>query len=319
MVKFYIKHLTKYTYSNTVIDAANLIRLHPLNDDYQKVISHTISVTNNAYIQQFTDFYNNSFGTFMITEPHEELSIESVVEVNTYNKMLPEDTMPIDEQWAALKNVKKHTDYIDFTFPSKAFASCTEILSLMDTIDKKTHSPYQVVLQLCEYIYKNFNYIQGVTTVNSTPEEAWHLKAGVCQDFTNVLLQLIRMTGIPARYVSGYICPSDILTRGEGATHAWVEAYLPYYGWLGVDPTNNTIANGNHVRLAVGRHYADCAPVKGVYKGNVEATMLVKVEIGTTKNNQPDYTQLKDFVPLSTNNSYQQNLEIIQHQQQQQQ
>ena len=75
MVKFYIKHLTKYTYSNTVIDAANLIRLHPLNDDYQKVISHTISVTNNAYIQQFTDFYNNSFGTFMITEPHEELSI----------------------------------------------------------------------------------------------------------------------------------------------------------------------------------------------------------------------------------------------------
>lgn len=318
MAKFYIKHLTKYTYNNTVIDAANLIRLHPLNDDYQKVISHTISVTHNAYIQQFIDFYNNTFGTFMITEPHKELFIESVVEVDTFNKMFPNDSSPIDEQWAELKSIQKHIDYIDFTFYDKIFAKNTDALDLIKAINTKVLSPYQVVLQLCEYVYKNFNYIQGITTVNSTPEEAWDLKAGVCQDFTNVLLQLVRMAGIPARYVSGYICTNDILTRGEGATHAWVEVYLPFYGWLGVDPTNNTIANENHVRLAVGRHYADCAPVKGVYKGNVEATLLVKVVISTTKNNQLNYTDTKDFVPLSTNNSYLKNLEIIQYQQQQQ-
>ncbi|OYX28253.1 MAG: hypothetical protein B7Z06_02045 [Flavobacteriales bacterium 32-35-8] len=319
MAKFYIKHLTKYTYSNKVIDAANLIRLHPINDEYQKVLSHTIAVTNNAYIQVFTDFYNNAFGTFMITEPHDELSIISEVEVVTFNKIFPDDSVAIDEQWAEIKSIQKQIDYMDFILYNKAFGYNEEVLNIINTIDTKIHSPYRAVLQLCEYVYKNFKYIQGITTVSSTPEEVWDLKAGVCQDFTNVLLQLVRMTGIPARYVSGYICPNETITRGEGATHAWIEAYIPFYGWFGVDPTNNAIANENHVRLAVGRNYDDCAPVKGVFKGNVESELLVKVEVGTTKNSHLDYTSTKDFVPTSTTNSYLQNLEIIQHQQQQQQ
>lgn len=319
MAKFYIKHLTKYTYSNEVIDAANLIRLHPINDDHQKVLSHTIAVTNNAYIQTFTDFYNNRFGTFMITEPHKELSIESVVEVVTFDKIFPDDSVPNNEQWAEIKSLQKNIDYIDFTSYSKAFASTQEVLNLIESIDITTHSPYKVVLQLCEYVYKNFKYIQGITTVYSTPEEVWNLKAGVCQDFTNVLLQLVRMIGIPARYVSGYICPNETITRGEGATHAWIEAYIPFYGWFGVDPTNNAIANENHVRLAVGRNYDDCSPVKGVFKGSVEAKLLVKVDVSTTKNTHLDYAGSKDFVPISTNNRYLQNLEMIQHQQQQQQ
>ncbi|WP_100609946.1 transglutaminase family protein [Confluentibacter lentus] len=319
MAKFYIKHLTKYTYSNKVIDAANLIRLHPINDEYQKVLSHTIAVTNNAYIQVFTDFYNNAFGTFMITEPHDELSIISEVEVVTFDKIFPDDSVAIDEQWTEIKSIQKQIDYMDFMLYNKAFGYNEEVLNIINTIDTKTHSPYRVVLQLCEYVYKNFKYIQGITTVSSTPEEVWDLKAGVCQDFTNVLLQLVRMTGIPARYVSGYICPNETITRGEGATHAWIEAYIPFYGWFGVDPTNNAIANENHVRLAVGRNYDDCAPVKGVFKGNVESELLVKVEVSTTKNSHLDHAFTKDFVPSSTTNSYLQNLEIIQHQQQQQQ
>lgn len=319
MAKFYIKHLTKYTYSNSVIDAANLIRLHPINDEYQKVLSHTIAVTNNAHIQTFTDFYNNTFGTFMITEPHKELLIESEVEVMTFDKIFPDDHVSINEQWAEIKSIQKHIEYIDFTSYNKTFASAQDVLSLIETIDTKNHSPYKVVLQLCEYVYKNFKYIQGITTVNSTLDEVWNLKAGVCQDFTNVLLQLVRIIGIPARYVSGYICPNEAITRGEGATHAWIEAYIPFYGWFGVDPTNNAIANENHVRLAVGRHYDDCSPVKGVFKGNVEETLHVKVDVSTTKNNHLDYTKTKDFMPTSTTNSYLQNLEIIQHQQQQQQ
>lgn len=319
MAKFYIKHLTKYTYSSSVIDAANLVRLHPINDEYQKVLSHTIAVTNNAYIQVFTDFYNNAFGTFMITEPHDELSIISEVEVMTFDKLFPEDSVAVEEQWTEIKSIQKQIDYMDFLLYNKGFGYNEEVLNVVNTIDTKSQSPYRAVLQLCEYVYRNFKYIQGITTVNSTPEEVWNLKAGVCQDFTNVLLQLIRMTGIPARYVSGYICPNETITRGEGATHAWIEAYIPFYGWFGVDPTNNAIANENHVRLAVGRNYDDCAPVKGVFKGNVESELLVKVEISTTKNSYLNYTSTKDFVPSATTNSYLQNLEIIQHQQQQQQ
>ena len=144
------------------------------------------------------------------------------------------------------------------------------------------------------------------------------MKAGVCQDFTNVLLQLVRMAGIPARYVSGYICPNDEITRGEGATHAWIEAYIPFYGWFGVDPTNNAIANKNHVRLAIGRNYDDCSPVKGVFKGKVDAKLEVKVEVKTNKNELEPSIEAITTTP-ENNNSYKRNLERIQQQQQQQQ
>jgi transglutaminase-like putative cysteine protease len=92
------------------------------------------------------------------------------------------------------------------------------------------------------------------------------------------------MVGIPARYVSGYICPKNHELRGEGATHAWVEAYIPFHGWIGLDPTNNCIAGDRHVRLAVGRHFTDCTPVKGTYKGSSAHTLEVSV---TIENGQP--------------------------------
>ena len=100
------------------------------------------------------------------------------------------------------------------------------------------------------------NTSKGITNVETTLDEAWKLKAGVCQDFAHILLVMLRMLSIPARYVSGYICPNKNGMRGEGATHAWVEAYIPFYGWLGFDPTNNCFVNDLHVRLAVGRNFS---------------------------------------------------------------
>ena len=91
-----------------------------------------------------------------------------------------------------------------------------------------------------------------MTDVETTIDEVWKLKAGVCQDFAHVLLVMLHMINIPARYVSGYVCPNKNGMRGEGATHAWVEAYIPFYGWLGLDPTNNCMVNDLHVRLATG-------------------------------------------------------------------
>ncbi len=317
MATFFIKHITKYSYSDTVIDGATLTRLHPINDDYQKVVSHLMSVTNNPLIETFIDFYNNRVGTFMVTEPHEVLNIISEIEVITKDRLFPDDSVELKLQWEELKSLKNNPDLIDF-IKYRPFGDSEDILNLISSQNLTSKLPYKTVLELCEYVYNNFKYIQGITSVYSTLDEVWKLKAGVCQDFTNVLLQMVRMAGIPARYVSGYICPNNIITRGEGATHAWIEAYIPFYGWFGVDPTNNAIANENHVRLAVGRNYDDCSPVKGVFKGKVEAKLEVKVEVKTSKNELVSSTE-----PLVTttenNNSYKRNLERIQQQQQQQQ
>lgn len=319
MATFFIKHLTKYTYSNTVIDGATLIRLHPINDEYQKVVSHILSTTNNAFVDTFDDFYGNRVGTVMVTEPHSELSIESDIEVITTQKMFPDDSLDIKSQWKAIDDCKTQIDLIDFLKP-KPFIGSEAVVDIISALNIETKLPHRLVQELCDYVYSNFKYIQGITNVDTTLEDAWKLKAGVCQDFTNILLQMVRMAGIPARYVSGYICTSNTITRGEGATHAWVEAYIPNYGWFGVDPTNNIMANENHVRLAIGRDFDDCSPVKGVFKGKVKAELSVKVEVSTTKNTETkSFTSYDNSKTEATNNSFQRNLERIQQQQQQQQ
>ncbi|MBK9383194.1 MAG: enoyl-CoA hydratase/isomerase family protein [Chitinophagaceae bacterium] len=107
-------------------------------------------------------------------------------------------------------------------------------------------------------------------------------ETGVCQDFAHILLVMLRYVGIPARYVSGYICPKNHELRGEGATHAWVEAYIPFHGWMGFDPTNNCIVSDRHVKLAIGRSFTDCTPVKGTYKGSSEHKLEVSVVINNS-------------------------------------
>ena len=314
---FYIKHITKYSYSNPVIDGANLIRLHPINDDYQTVVSHFISVTNNPFVEIYTDFYNNKVGTFSIPEPHDELSIVSEIEVITFDRLFPDDTIDIKTQWDEIKSRKYDAEVFDF-LKHVSFNGSDDILNLIKERNLIGKTPFKAALELCEYVYTNFKYIKGITNVDSTLDDVWNLKAGVCQDFTNILMQMVRMCGIPARYVSGYICPTDDISRGEGATHAWIEANIPFYGWLGLDPTNNAIANENHVRLAVGRNYADCSPVKGVFKRKVESDLFVKVEISTSKQQEATIIPPNTFTDSNTNNSYQRNLEHIQQQQQQQ-
>ncbi|MCL5128665.1 MULTISPECIES: transglutaminase family protein [unclassified Algibacter] len=320
MATFFIKHITKYNYSAPVIDGATLTRLHPINDNFQKVLSHLISITNNPFIETFTDFYNNRVGTFMLIEPHDELSVISEIEVVTSPKLIPDDSVDKTAQWEELKRIKNTIEFIDFT-KYKPFSGSKEVSDVILDLMLKTKSPFQAVLALCEYVHTNFDYKPGVTNVKTPLDEAWKLKEGVCQDFTNVMLQMVKMLGIPARYVSGYICPNEEMTRGEGATHAWIEAYIPFYGWLGIDPTNHAIANENHVRLAIGRNYSDCAPVKGVFKGNVESEMSVKVTVKTDKNeDKPSAPAINTKEPA---NSYKRSLvvkkEQNQNQQQQQQ
>jgi transglutaminase-like putative cysteine protease len=133
---------------------------------------------------------------------------------------------------------------------------------------------------------------------------------------------MLRNVGVPARYVSGYICPKDHELRGEGATHAWVEVCVPFYGWIGLDPTNNCIASDRHVKLAIGRHFTDCTPVKGTYKGSSEHTLEVSVTIenGDLKTDEPvkkaPVFTYKTKNPAPQSNSYRRYLEMQQQQQQ---
>lgn len=278
MPKFTIHHSTTYSYESSVYDSANQIMLYPINDKQQEVKEQKLKITGDPSIDVFTDYYGNQVGTFTNPEAHRILQIESIIVVNVKKRMMPEPNIFDQDLWSNLKQVAYQLPYINY-LKQEYFKSQDEIIASINTGQKDIKTPFEVAKYLCDYVYTNFKYIKGVTTVETTVEEIWKIKSGVCQDFAHILLVMLRYMGIPARYVSGYICPNKNGMRGEGATHAWVEAYLPDYGWLGLDPTNNCIVDDTHVRLAVGRNFVDCSPVKGTYKGTSRHTLEVRVSV----------------------------------------
>ncbi|MCC9168930.1 transglutaminase family protein [Pontibacter harenae] len=324
MPEFNIKHITKYTYEALVRDSVNHIILYPWQDEHQKVVKHDLRISGNPKVDTFIDYYGNQVGFFTYSERHKELEIYSELTVATFAKELPNDeTAYPEQQWKEIKDLRFQVPYIDY-LKWETFDSLPELRENMGGHIKPDITPYRTALNFCSFIYEKFSYIQGVTTVQTQLNEIWQLKAGVCQDFAHILAQMLRMADIPAKYVSGYICPNKNGIRGEGATHAWVEAYLPSYGWLGLDPTNNCIANETYVKLAVGRSFNDCSPVKGVYKGPSKHKLTVQVIVsydnGQSETIKPEFQQ-KDPEPIADfkGNSYRRNLELMQKQQQQQQ
>ncbi len=297
MPEYRIKHITRYTYPAPVIDSANQVMLFPINDLQQEVKKHDLIITHQPAVEVFTDYFGNRTGIFSVIRPHTELTIQSNIEIITKETELPAYDTASETQWDNLAMIREQFPYLDFMLLEN-FEAHDEVMTAVKTLMSDSITPFNAAREMSSFVYNNFEYKKGITNVETQVDEIWKLKAGVCQDFAHILLVMLRFVGIPARYVSGYICPKNHELRGEGATHAWVEAYIPFYGWLGFDPTNNCIVSDRHVRLAIGRSFTDCTPVKGTYKGTSEHTLEVSVIID---NGKPQ----KEEVPLKPVFSYQ--------------
>jgi len=314
MALFQIVHITKYKYSLPVKESINEVRLFPHNFDNQDVLQHQLIVTNNPNIQISNDYYGNQVGIFNILEAHQEMSIESrmLVRVN-HSLKIPDIDYSIVADLEEYKS--KSIALLRLSYP-EVIQNQQELKQILVDIGCE-HAPIVEIAQKCsDYIFRNFTYTKGITNVETTVDEILSLRSGVCQDFAHILLQLLRSLGIPSRYVSGYICPNKDGLRGEGATHAWVEVYTTQAGWLGIDPTNNIWTMDNHVKLAVGRNFCDCTPVKGTFNGIAKQTLSVCVSIGYEDGRQ--FEEINDVQLLEMSKEKQEQLnerESLYHQQ----
>jgi len=295
--------------------------LFPFDDNLQEVKKHELLITNQPSVEVFTDYFGNKVGIFSIAKPIHELQIQSKIEVIVNPVKLPADNIRAKLQWDELELLKNQFPFIDFLWQDE-FETEQELNEVVKTLRSSEGSPFAIAQRMAAFVFENFEYKKGITDVETEVNEIWKIKAGVCQDFAHILLAMLRVTGIPARYVSGYICPKNHELRGEGATHAWVEAYLPFDGWIGLDPTNNCVANDRHIRLAIGRNFGDCTPVKGTYKGSTEHTLEVSVTIENDHTGSEDDQVVPIFSyqihrPGPQDNSYRMFMEMQQQQQQQ--
>jgi transglutaminase-like putative cysteine protease len=139
------------------------------------------------------------------------------------------------------------------------------------------------MLDLTKRIRKEFVYDPEATTIGTSVAEVLETRRGVCQDYAHLMLSALRGMGIAARYVSGYVLnrPRVDGTRltGADASHAWVAAHCPGFGWIAFDPTNGKLADQEFVTLGWGREFADVTPTRGVVLGSPTQTLSVAVSV----------------------------------------
>ena len=288
-----IRHITRFRYSAPINESIMEVRIQPRSEGNQHCLDFRLHTSPRSHIMTYRGEYGNRVHHFDIPNSHTQLTItaEALVDISA-PPPLPEALSPAD--WDELDAITASDDFWDSLMPSH-FATPTVLLEklALELNVRRRDDPLTVMRELNSAINSNFEYSRNTTRVDSPIDEALSLRKGVCQDYSHIMITLARQLNIPCRYVSGYLFqPSRSPERSTGeATHAWVEAYLPGLGWVGFDPTNDTLADERHIRVAIGRDYADVPPTRGVYRGKAESELAVTVRIA------PSQMALTDALP----------------------
>jgi transglutaminase-like putative cysteine protease len=282
-MRFSLTHRTAYTYASPVHESFNEVRLQPVSGETQTCLDFDLSIDPPATVITFRDYYGNVVHDFGVPYMHDHLAIEATSDVITFADADVPLTGPRGDQpdtSPPLAHLSKDPliadEYAEFLGPSTYVALDPDSGDLTRAL--LTATPDATTLAFLQhaatYIREHFTYQLGTTNVHSTVADVIAGRSGVCQDFAHLLLSLCRHAGLPARYVSGYL--GDVTQ--SGASHAWAEAFVPPYGWVGIDATLGAPCTGRHVKVAVGRDYADVAVVRGTYRGGGEAALTVAVQ-----------------------------------------
>ena len=275
-----IRHITRFTYDAPIRESVMEIRMQPRTELVQRCLRFELATQPRAHVSSYVDLLGNIVHHFDIPSEHPELIVtaESIVEFVGDAQPAPRP-LTLDA-WNEIDGSGVTPDVWEMVRPS-AFVRETALLhEFAESVGvDRTMDPCAAVLALSDAVHRSFEYRTHATRVDSPIDEALSSRQGVCQDFAHILIALLRRLRVPSRYVSGYLFHARGEQSAEGATHAWVEAWLPDSGWVGVDPTSNVLAGERHVRVAIGRDYADVAPTRGVYKGAASGTLAVAVHV----------------------------------------
>ena len=284
-MRFRIKHVTRYVYEQPVSHSHNEVRLAPLDGSDQKRVAFNLQISPDAEITEYRDSFDNLVHSIAIDPPHRELVISSYSIVDRLEVAASPATRITIREYLAGDDART-TEFGDFLNPSRYVPFSDRLRRFFWSVRPLLSEDVTAYVErMIAYVHAQFAYDRATTHVHSTVEDILTSGGGVCQDFAHLSIGLLRLAGIPARYVSGYLAPAPRPSAGspppELASHAWIEALLPGAGWTGFDPTHRMRTTIRHIRVAIGRDYNDLPPVSGVYHGNAGARrMSYELDIG---------------------------------------
>jgi transglutaminase-like putative cysteine protease len=272
-----ISHLPRYTYEGAVKDSFNEARLQPVSDHLQQCLDFRFKIDPAASVRDYPDFFSNCVHYFDVPDPHEFLEVIAESRVQT-NRESRGPVPSVDAAALEASSVKEH--HFDFLRSSEFVSLGSDVWrEAVDALPEGPQNVWEDVLKIGDHIHRNYKYTPLSTNVNTKASEVIRKKQGVCQDFAHLMLGICRTHGIPARYVSGYFLNQHKLPGEIEASHAWIETFIPDYGWKGYDPTHRRVTDTRYVKLAVGRDYSDIRPVGGTFRGKGTRKMVVEVSV----------------------------------------
>jgi len=288
-VRLHVVHDTTYTYESRVDGGYHAAHLAPLATARQQVLDSAIDIAPRpSHTAATRDAFGNTLTSFALYAPHDALKVRatSTVRIAAPTPGVERSRATRWEEVAALCRYRLGAPFV----PAVEFAFASPMvppLPALRAYGAACFAPGTPVLAgahaLMRRIHEEFRYESGVTEIATPLAEVFAKKHGVCQDYAHVMIGAMRMLGLPARYVSGYLLTTpprgQARLLGADASHAWVQAWCPRFGWLDLDPTNAVLPDTGHVTLAIGRDYGDVVPLRGVIRGGGEHTLKVAVSV----------------------------------------
>lgn len=274
-----IEYLAENTYERAFRAADWQFLITPLENEHQRLGSFSFETSENAIWERSHNGFGFSVIRVRISKPIQKIRFKAVF------KVIKTTVNPFEFDINLLQSLPiESKNLLIFKIKFNKYLRSTTLSTLPEGLEyfsfEVSQNLFENLLGLNRWVFETIKYREGVTDVDTSLEAMFLSKQGVCQDFSHLFIALARIHGVPSRYVSGYL-HQGMGYYGDAQMHAWAEAYLPGIGWIGFDPTNNILASTAHIKVAHGRDYRDCAPLKGVFYGQGENTTTYQVQVST--------------------------------------
>ena len=279
-----IRHRTTYKSTAPITFARCVLRLTPRSSPSQTVFKSSVTVTPSpARTLRRTGPFGEDVLTVMVEKPADTLVIEARSRVELHSAVM--ESLFAGLAWEIVRAQSFQTKDIGIESPANYLypTARTPITPQITDYARSSFTPDRPIIEsvseLMRRLHDDFVYDPEATDVATPIAKAFAGRHGVCQDFSHIMI-----AGLPAAYVSGYLRtippPGKARLAGADATHAWVRVWCgPNDGWIGFDPTNAILARDDHITLAIGRDYADIAPVDCIILSAGDQKLKVEVDV----------------------------------------
>ncbi len=287
MLRLRVSHTTTYSYAKPVEFGDHRLMIRPRDSHDLRLLDASLTIEPRAELRWVHDVFGNSVAIAQFRETGSQLKIISEIVIDRYP--LPDIQFGVEPYAARLpfsypasevpdlgRTIERH-----YTDPDRLITEWTRDILDSPSVDGDTEAFLRVLTQS---VKEQFSYTVRYEPGVQTPVETLEKSSGSCRDYAIFMMEAVRSVGLATRFVSGYLY-DPALDGGEsgvvgaGATHAWVQVYLPGAGWIEFDPTNGGAGGHNLVPIAVAREPGQAVPIAGTFAGEPEDYLGMSVDV----------------------------------------